>query len=273
LQEIVLKRKSDATNDKIYATIDNVRATLVVAPNHKFQIPNSKTSNSINQIELTTQKTPLPPIQNQTNKIALGSVQTNIGHTGAASGIASIIKTALCLHHQFIPSIPNWEAPTSEVDDLYYFPTESRPSIKESTEQTKRSALVVSEGGIQVQLSEASKVSDTLKVSDTCLSLLPQLFSLRGNTEKELQQQLAALEIAVDTNNTLPSLAQQFHTKAKEKIATYCIVLIGSSKAALQQEIQFFNKTLANAFEKKTIVKTPKGSYFTPNPIGKKGFC
>ena len=40
---------------------------------------------------------------------AIGSVKANIGHTFAASGMASLIKTALCLYHRFIPGVPQWE--------------------------------------------------------------------------------------------------------------------------------------------------------------------
>ena len=37
----------------------------------------------------------------------IGSVKANIGHTGAAAGLASLIKTSLCLHQKIIPSLMN----------------------------------------------------------------------------------------------------------------------------------------------------------------------
>jgi acyl transferase domain-containing protein/3-hydroxymyristoyl/3-hydroxydecanoyl-(acyl carrier protein) dehydratase len=36
---------------------------------------------------------------------ALGSVKADIGHAGAASGLASLVKTALCLHNEILPPI------------------------------------------------------------------------------------------------------------------------------------------------------------------------
>src|SRR5579883_2526965 len=60
---------------------------------------------------------------------AIGSVKANIGHTYAASGIASLIKTALCLYHRFIPATPQWSGPKkSEVwqGSLFYVAPTSR---------------------------------------------------------------------------------------------------------------------------------------------------
>lgn len=43
--------------------------------------------------------------------MVIGSIKANIGHTFAASGMASMIKTALCLYHGYIPGIPGRRGP------------------------------------------------------------------------------------------------------------------------------------------------------------------
>ena len=42
---------------------------------------------------------------------ALGSVKACIGHTGAAAGLASFVKTCLCLYQQIIPPLRNFTVP------------------------------------------------------------------------------------------------------------------------------------------------------------------
>ncbi len=46
----------------------------------------------------------------------MGSVKTNIGHLGAAAGIASLIKTVLALKHRQIPPSLNFDQPNPKID-------------------------------------------------------------------------------------------------------------------------------------------------------------
>jgi PfaB family protein len=45
----------------------------------------------------------------------IGSVKANIGHTGSASGLASVIKTNLCLYHDIIAPLANFRVPKNSL--------------------------------------------------------------------------------------------------------------------------------------------------------------
>ncbi len=203
--------------------------------------------------------------------VALGSVKANIGHTFAASAMASLIKTALCLHHKFIPAIPNWDTPKQEKafqQTKYYFPQNSRPWVKKDA-QAIRKASVHSHDGIQLKMAEG-----TTKVLPPALMLekfSPKLIPLKGNNEKELTTQLNALEIALESETIFAEVANQFYQKSKGVKTDFCIALIAQSKKAMLREIAYFKNSLQTSFAKNQILKTPGGSYFNPKPTSKEG--
>lgn len=49
------------------------------------------------------------------NPCIVGSVKANIGHLEAASGVAGVIKAALCLRHKQIPPLANLETPNPDI--------------------------------------------------------------------------------------------------------------------------------------------------------------
>nr|UKE85753.1 polyketide synthase [Pectobacterium sp. PL152] len=56
--------------------------------------------------------------QSQTSRkgyCALGSVKGNVGHLGAASGIAGLIKATLALHHKQLPPTINFTRPNPNI--------------------------------------------------------------------------------------------------------------------------------------------------------------
>lgn len=60
---------------------------------------------------------------------ALGSVKANLGHTKAAAGMLSILKTALCLQHNFVAGVPNFsKLKNAELFQKtgFYVPTDGR---------------------------------------------------------------------------------------------------------------------------------------------------
>ncbi|RLD42104.1 MAG: PfaB family protein [Bacteroidetes bacterium] len=262
---IVLKKESDAKSDRIYSVIESIGKTKTLENGGYLELSATGiTKQDKDELVFLSEKNP-------TQAVALGSVKTNIGNTYAASGIAGLIKTSLSIYHRFIPGIPNWESPKNAKafeNSNYYFPSKSRPWILQNG-QKKRFAAVNGLDNIQIQLSESKQ---TLITDASFLQKnAPQLFPLQGNSETDLIKQLSSLEINLETDTPFPEVANQFYQQSKEKHNNYCIVLLAKTRKDLQQEIRFFQKNIIRSFQNKQTLKTPRGSYFSPKPLGKKG--
>ncbi len=62
-----------------------------------------------------------------TQRCALGSVKTNLGHLEPASGVASLIKVVLCLQHAQIPAnlhFHEWNPAIAGVESRFFMPTD-----------------------------------------------------------------------------------------------------------------------------------------------------
>ncbi|MDA7501967.1 hypothetical protein N8482_01700 [Chitinophagales bacterium] len=260
---IVLKNNA-LKNDKVYSVIDS--------------IGKAGEQQSVEYIELAAtgiaKQDQLEQAgliqQNPKNPIALGSIKSNIGHTFAASGMASLIKTALCMYHRFLPGIPNWSA-AQNIDFLntsYYFPSQSRPWILPNG-QTKRTAAVNGVGDIQLQLSSSKE--NNCDNESLHLAIAPSLFLLKGNDSNQLSDQLDLLLSDQSSELEISRIAEKYYQDFCNKNSKYTIVLIAKSKKELNKEILFFKNQVTKSFNTKQVLKTPSGSYFSPNPIGSKG--
>jgi len=263
---VVLKRSKEALKDKVYATIDH--------------IGKAKSALNIGYQELVASGIPVQDKEEilqllktkQEQDVALGSVKTSIGNTCAASGIASLIKTALCLHHRFIPGIPNWKAPKFAEEfsaTKYYFPTKSRPWLLANNQEKRRAAINGLEN-VQIQLTEAPVYQE--KETPLTNGRVTNIILIKGNTEAELNAQIKTLEETVaDNNNSLTQVAAHSYASTKQQKHIYCISVLANNKKAFAQELKFIKFGLSDAIAKKKEIKTPKGSYFSGNPLGTKG--
>jgi acyl transferase domain-containing protein/NADP-dependent 3-hydroxy acid dehydrogenase YdfG len=75
---------------------------------------------------------------------AVGSVKSQIGHTKAAAGAASLIKVSLALHQKILPPTINVEQPRGDVDfpnSPFYVNTRTRPWLREPHRPVRRAAV------------------------------------------------------------------------------------------------------------------------------------
>lgn len=220
---IVLKRLSDAERDgdKIYAVIKGIGTSSdgkyksIYAPRPEGQISALRRAyedagcapESVGLIEAhgtgtmagdPTEFTALKAFFEETNvgkqKIALGSVKSQIGHTKAAAGAASLIKTALALHHKVLPPTINVTKPNPKLkieDSPFYLNTETRPWL---SSETPRRAGVSSFGfggtNYHVVLEEYTKEHNNYPYR---IHQTPQIVLLSAATPEKLQHKCADL--------------------------------------------------------------------------------
>jgi len=141
----ILKRYEDAVHDK-----DNILSVIlgtscgqsgirqsISAPSSDGQVLNLKRAlqfagvepSQISYVEAHGTGTPLGDAievnalnqvyggtHTKENPLILGSVKTNIGHTGEAAGLASMAKVILAMQHKFIPKNLHFNALNPEID-------------------------------------------------------------------------------------------------------------------------------------------------------------
>ncbi|MGB1251559.1 MAG: PfaB family protein [Candidatus Promineifilaceae bacterium] len=292
---VVLKRHDDATaaNDRIYATIDAVSVT---------QNPNDVLSVSAQAIEAAA-KQALETAQVEPSDVdyievmgsgvaaedsaeiaglanayasaaplttAIGSVKANIGHTFAASGIASLIKMAHSVYHRTIPATPNWTRPKSAEafqSTPFYIPTESRPWL---VDNKNRVAAINSLGGDGSYAHLLLSGEDNLPISQAS-QLAFYLFPVRANSEAGLRSQLATLQQTLSDAPTMSIAASQNFAAFQSHSGAYTLALVGHNLDEVLREIELALKSLSRVFASGKEWKTPAGSYFTPQPQGKTG--
>jgi len=82
--------------------------------------------------------------------IALGTVKSQIGHTKAAAGAASLIKAALALHHKVLPPTINISKPHPKLNidnSPFYLNTETRPWVSHPTQPRRAGVSAFGFGG------------------------------------------------------------------------------------------------------------------------------
>ncbi|GAB1544272.1 type I polyketide synthase [Scytonema sp. NUACC21] len=207
---------------------------------------------------------------------AIGSVKANIGHTCVASGIASLIKTALCVYHRYIPAIPKWSGVKNQEvwqGSAFYIAPESRPWFL-GKEAKKRVAAINSMGmdGTYAHVILSDEPEQQQRGSKYLQQMPYYVFPIAGRDRSDILQQIHALQTTVENCSSLAGAARQsFVEFQKHSVAPYALAILGRNKNELARELESALKGVNNAFESGEDWQTPAGSYFTAKPVGKNG--
>lgn len=206
----------------------------------------------------------------------LGSVKANIGNTQASSGIFSLIKTALCLYHRYIPGVPQWSNPKQpEIwrGSPFYVAIESKPWFLDPG-ATKRVAAVnmIEEDNIYGHLILSEEISQVERSSQYLAEMPYYLFTIAADDRSSLLTQITALQQSLTNGSSISQLANDYFQKYQQyKQSTYALAILSRHPEELKREIERAIQGVKIAFATGKDWQTPLGSYFTVNPQGKKG--
>ena len=207
---------------------------------------------------------------------ALGTVSSNLNSVPSPSGMASLIKTALCLYHRYLPAFPQWSEPKNQrlwQHSPFYIAPESRPwFVAESA--TARIAAInsIEADGTITHIILAEKHHPSECGSQYLRQSLFYLFPIAAEEVADILKQARALEQKMENCPCLSDAANEAFAHYQQNAdAAYTLVILGHNRVELQREIQRALKDLPQVSALGSDWQTPVGSYFTANPLGKKG--
>ncbi|MFF7987862.1 SDR family NAD(P)-dependent oxidoreductase [Streptomyces sp. NPDC007901] len=129
---------------------------------------------------------------------ALGSVKSQIGHTKAAAGAASLLKAALAVHHGILPPTIKVDRPNPKLGldgSPFYLNTRSRPWIRDGGRPRRAGVSSFGFGGtnFHVTLSEHVPEDDTDRDRPRLRTSGSELVLLSAESPGELRDQVVRL--------------------------------------------------------------------------------
>ena len=126
---------------------------------------------------------------------ALGSIKSQIGHTKAAAGAASLFKTVMALHHGVFPPTIKVDEPNPKLpidDSPFYVNTEARPWIRGSDHPRRAGVSSFGFGGSNFHVIVEEYTGDAPKPPRR-RALPAELFVYSGDSAEALVDQLETL--------------------------------------------------------------------------------
>ena len=194
-----------------------------------------------------------------------------------ASGIAALIKTALCLHYRFIPGMPDWNAPSGSpvywANSPFYIPVRSRPWILEDNLPLRAAAvnsISADSTCSHIVMSEAPPHLQGKRQKYFVRQSSVLLFPVAGNNLSELQGGLDRLRRVIEKTDSLTRASAANYSDFRKAAEPVNVVSIaGGNKNGILKEIRAAGKGIETAVKKRKPWQSPSGSYFTPDPLGK----
>jgi polyketide-type polyunsaturated fatty acid synthase PfaA len=203
--------------------------------------------------------------ENNNNKqhIALGSVKSQIGHTKSTAGAASLVKTALALHHKILPPTINVTKPNPKLeieDSPFYLNTETRPWLRGKTPRRAGvSAFGFGGSNYHVVLEEY----DSEPAGTYRLHHVPESILLVANTPAQLLEQCSTTLVQLQSEQNAQHFEQLIDSSKNLEIPI-AAARVGFVANTIEQACDLLQITIDLLKKRSTVdfFEHPKGIYY-----------
>ena len=229
--------------------------------------------------------------ENRTGACAVGSVKPVIGHTGAAAGMASIIKTCLSLYQEILPPLPGFTVPHPHIweSNLFHIPRQPSYWVRNRSEGPRHAAVgaMTTDGnvmhailgnpeyGVQEQITSPAGANRIQMERRFPLGRnSTEIFPVESDTPHQLLRELAELDQLRErwTNDGVPidTAARIWHSKKGSRPdKPYAAAMVAREHEDLRRWINDA-KTAITESRPARIDNTGCTAY-SPEPLGPEG--
>ena len=207
--------------------------------------------------------------------IALGSPSG----ISSRNGIENILFIALLINRKMIPATKGYPGDTIRppADNPFYIPDGSRPWLDQGSDFL-RTALLIAPGTDnklwKYWLVTEPKIHKSLpSVRPDLKGTEPYLLPIGGQSIAGLEDRLKSLESRLKSDLSLENIVYDVYTKFSAEESDLVCSLVGATKGELINEIQHALIGIQDAGKSKGIWTSPKGSYFSAEPLGGAGIA
>jgi PfaB family protein len=236
----------------------------------------------------------------RTATCAIGSVKPNIGHAGAASGLASLVKTSLCLYQEIIPPLNNFikSSHQSWKTGAFHMPAFPQYWLRDRKDGPRRACTgaMTTDGNCMHVILESVEYESVERIPEKVTrerkrplgAMGPGLFVIEGDSKNTLIQGLDALHIHIKDSSSRPypasvssekdlatdrkieRMARFWYLKNRwDKDKKFAISIVADSIFELEKFIRDAKTTILSDTPKR--MNGPGGIRYSPHPLGMTG--
>ena len=213
-------------------------------------------------------------------RCAIGSAKPTVGHTGAAAGLASVVKTAICLYQEVIPPLRGFRhtsAPDAWSGGRFHMPVRPQAWLRDRTDGPRCAGVSVmtTDGGCaHVVLEGVERHADAHAAErrQPLGSRDQALFGVCGQDAAELLAGLAALRTrATGAQEDIEYLARRSLALRPQasRTGTLAVAIVATDPDDLRRAIGVAERSVRA--DPSTALDGRAGVFYSPQPLASQG--